>query len=241
MTACTPIGKHGQVVRTGDSQEAQRKRICWCTRKRVIGKQPGKGRPVRGARFHAAVIHSMHRIRMRHSRRSIEIRNAPGERAARTRGPRRIRGQLAEQDDSLDRADNTWRTHRGRAFTRRRGTQTEEDDHHQAWSKGPLARGSTQATRARTQVPSARRNTRAATKEREGPSDSTKRGGPVEWYRNSKPRVDLVLLNMCAYRGVDPRRSRLVGQTVSSRDRPLVSASRRQYFQIGVNTPRSSV
>ena len=102
-------------MRTGDSQEAQRKRICWCTRRRVMGKQPGKGRPVRGARFHAAVIHSMHRSRMRHSRRSIEIRDAPGERAARTRGPRRIRGQLAEQDDSLDRADNTWRTHRGKS------------------------------------------------------------------------------------------------------------------------------
>ena len=166
-------------MRTGDSQEARGKRICWCTRRRVMGKQPGKGRPVRGARFHAAVIHSTHRSRMRHSRRSIEIRNAPGERAAMTRGPRRIRGQLAEQDDSLDRADNTWRTHRGRAFTRRRGTQTEEDDHHQAWSKGPLARGSTQATRARTQVPSARRSTRTpTTKESEGPNDtpSTCRG-----------------------------------------------------------------
>ena len=119
----------------------------------------------------------------------------------------------------------------------RRKTRTRENDHNQARSKGPLARGSTQATRTRTQVPSARRNTRATETEGGGPGDSPRR----EKEREGAEKVNLVLLNKCAYRGIDPRRRHLVGQTMPCRYRPLVSASRQQLQRIDTDTPRSGV
>ena len=115
MTACTPISR----TRAGSENRRQpgspRKKIYWCTRRRVMGKRPGRGRPVGGIRFHAAVIRSTHRSRMRHTRRSIEIINTPGVRAAETRGSRRIGGSEQSRTIPPDRADNTWRTHRGKS------------------------------------------------------------------------------------------------------------------------------
>ena len=84
----------------------------WCAGRHVMGKRPGRGRPVGSIRFRAAVIRSTHRSRMRHTRRSIEIIDTPGVRAAETGGSRRIGGSEQSRTILPDRADNTWRTHR---------------------------------------------------------------------------------------------------------------------------------
>ena len=183
-----------------------------------MSKQSGKGRPA--------------------NRRSIEIRDTPVVKTARTWGPWRIWEQLTAQDDTLDREDNTWRAHKGKV----------EEDTDRGGQPQPGGEQGASRTRKHPsdthQDPSAFRTEKHEgnhNKGGEGPGDSTWRRGAIERYRKNRPRVDLVLLNMCAYRGVDPRRRHLVGQNVPCRYRPLVSASRQQYLPIEKNTPRSGV